>query len=52
MNRYGSTAEIASAVMYLVSEDASYISGVALPVNAHSFPPHSFHRHCGHSPCN
>jgi 3-oxoacyl-[acyl-carrier protein] reductase len=33
MNRYGSTAEIASAVMYLVSEDASYISGVALPVD-------------------
>ena len=33
MNRYGTTAEIASAVMYLVSEDASYISGVALPVD-------------------
>ncbi|MBC7481344.1 MAG: 3-oxoacyl-ACP reductase FabG [Rhizobacter sp.] len=33
MNRYGSTAEIASAVLYLVSEDASYISGVALPVD-------------------
>ena len=33
MNRYGTTAEVASAVMYLVSEDASYISGVALPVD-------------------
>ena len=33
MARYGSTAEIASAVLYLVSEDASYISGVALPVD-------------------
>ena len=33
MNRYGTTAEIASAVMYLVSEDASYITGVALPVD-------------------
>lgn len=33
MNRYGSTAEIASAVMYLVSEDASYVTGVALPVD-------------------
>lgn len=33
MNRYGTTAEIASAVLYLVSEDASYISGIALPVD-------------------
>lgn len=33
MNRYGTTAEIASAVLYLVSEDASYVSGVALPVD-------------------
>ena len=33
MNRYGSTAEIASAVMYLLSEDASYITGVVLPVD-------------------
>ena len=33
MNRYGTTAEIAAAVMYLVSEDASYTSGIALPVD-------------------
>lgn len=33
MNRYGSTGEIASAVMYLASEDASYISGAVLPVD-------------------
>ena len=33
MRRYGSTAEIASAVMYLVSDDASYVSGIVLPVD-------------------
>ena len=33
MNRYGTTAEIAAAVMYLVSNDASYTSGVVLPVD-------------------
>ena len=33
MNRYGTTGEIASAVLYLLSEDASYISGVVLPVD-------------------
>ena len=33
MNRYGTTAEIAAAVMYLVSEDAAYTSGVTLPVD-------------------
>ncbi len=33
MNRYGTTAEVAAAVMYLVSEDAAYTSGVALPVD-------------------
>lgn len=33
MNRYGTTAEIASAVIYLVSDDASYVSGIAMPVD-------------------
>jgi len=33
MNRYGSTGEVAAAVMYLVSDEASYTTGVALPVD-------------------
>jgi len=33
MNRYGTTGEIAAAVMYLVSEEASYVSGITLPVD-------------------
>ena len=33
MNRYGSTGEVAAAVLYLVSEDAAYVSGVVLPVD-------------------
>ena len=33
MNRYGTTVEIAAAVMYLVSDAASYTSGVLLPVD-------------------
>jgi 3-oxoacyl-[acyl-carrier protein] reductase len=33
MKRYGTTSEIASAVSYLVSEDASYVSGIVLPVD-------------------
>lgn len=33
MNRYGTTAEVAAAVMYLVSKEAAYVSGIALPVD-------------------
>ena len=33
MDRYGTTGEVAAAVMYLVSEDAGYTSGVTLPVD-------------------
>ena len=33
MNRYGTTIEIAAAVMYLVSDAAAYTSGVVLPVD-------------------
>jgi NAD(P)-dependent dehydrogenase (short-subunit alcohol dehydrogenase family) len=33
MERYGTPGEIAAAVMYLVSEDAGYVTGVALPVD-------------------
>lgn len=33
MNRYGTTGEIAAAVMYLVSEEAAYTTGAVLPVD-------------------
>ena len=33
MRRYGTTSEVASAVMYLVSEEASYVSGIVMPVD-------------------
>ena len=33
MNRYGSTGEIAAAVMYLVSDEACYTTGIAMPVD-------------------
>jgi len=33
MKRYGSTGEIAAAVMYLVSDEAAYTTGIALPVD-------------------
>jgi 3-oxoacyl-[acyl-carrier protein] reductase len=37
MNRNGTTFEIASAVAYLVSEDASYITGISMPVDGGFF---------------
>ena len=33
MGRYGTTAEIAAAVMYFVSEEATYTTGIAMPVD-------------------
>lgn len=33
MNRYGTTGEIAAAVMYLVSQEAGYVTGIAMPVD-------------------
>jgi NAD(P)-dependent dehydrogenase (short-subunit alcohol dehydrogenase family) len=33
MNRYGTCGEIASAVMYLVSDDARYVTGISMPVD-------------------
>lgn len=33
MKRYGTTAEIAAAVLHLVSDDASYTTGIVMPVD-------------------
>ena len=33
MNRYGTTSEVASAILYLVSEEAPYVSGIVMPVD-------------------
>lgn len=33
MNRYGTTGEIAAAVMYLLSPESSYVTGIAMPVD-------------------
>ena len=33
MNRYGTTSEIASAILYLVSQEAAYVSGIVMPVD-------------------
>jgi NAD(P)-dependent dehydrogenase (short-subunit alcohol dehydrogenase family) len=33
MNRYGTCGEIGSAVMYLVSEEARYVTGISMPVD-------------------
>jgi NAD(P)-dependent dehydrogenase (short-subunit alcohol dehydrogenase family) len=36
MNRFGEPAEVAAAVVWLCSDDAVFITGVALPVDAGS----------------
>jgi len=33
MGRFGTPAEVAAAVLFLLSDEASYINGVALPVD-------------------
>jgi NAD(P)-dependent dehydrogenase (short-subunit alcohol dehydrogenase family) len=33
MGRFGWPAEIAAVILYLLSDDASFVSGVALPVD-------------------
>ena len=33
MKRYGTVEEIAAVVQFLVSEEASYITGIAMPVD-------------------
>ena len=33
MNRYGTTSEVASAILYLVSDEAAYVSGIVMPVD-------------------
>ena len=33
MRRYGTTSEVASAVLYLASDEASYVSGIVMPVD-------------------
>jgi NAD(P)-dependent dehydrogenase (short-subunit alcohol dehydrogenase family) len=33
MDRYGSTGEVAAAVMYFVGDEAGYTTGVDLPVD-------------------
>jgi dihydroxycyclohexadiene carboxylate dehydrogenase len=37
MKRYGTTEEQASAILFLASEEASYITGVTLPVASGDF---------------
>jgi NAD(P)-dependent dehydrogenase (short-subunit alcohol dehydrogenase family) len=36
MDRFGEPAEVAAAVVWLCSEDASFVTGVAMPVDAGS----------------
>ncbi|HTX31533.1 MAG TPA: SDR family oxidoreductase [Solirubrobacteraceae bacterium] len=45
MTRFGDPAEVAAAVVWLCSEEASFITGVALPVDAGSVAWVSAHRH-------
>lgn len=33
MNRYGTVSEVAAAVQFLASEDASYITGIVMPID-------------------
>ena len=45
MTRAGDPAEVAAAVVWLCSDDASFVTGVALPVDAGSVAWVSAHRH-------
>ena len=47
MSRAGTPAEVAAAVVWLCSDEASFVAGVALPVDAGSIawiPAHPHHR--------
>jgi NAD(P)-dependent dehydrogenase (short-subunit alcohol dehydrogenase family) len=45
MTRFGDPSEVAAAVVWLCSEEASFVTGVALPVDAGSVAWVSGHRH-------
>jgi NAD(P)-dependent dehydrogenase (short-subunit alcohol dehydrogenase family) len=45
MTRFGDPAEVAAAVVWLCSDDASFVTGVALPVDAGSVAWVSAHSH-------
>ena len=44
MTRFGDPAEVAAAVVWLCSSEASFVTGVALPVDAGSVAWVSAHR--------
>jgi NAD(P)-dependent dehydrogenase (short-subunit alcohol dehydrogenase family) len=44
MTRFGTPEEVAAAVVWLCSDDASFVTGVALPVDAGSVAWVSAHR--------
>ena len=44
MSRFGDPAEVAAAVVWLCSNDASFVTGAALPVDAGSVAWVSAHR--------